>query len=87
MYNIQMTAIPVSQAREEFASIIEEALEKAVVIERYGKPVAVVIGFEKYEELMDSYQDTEDLKLIKKQNKSKSKGIPWEKVRADLGLA
>lgn len=81
-----MTAIPVSQAREEFASIIEEALEKAVVIERYGKPVAVVIGFEKYEELMDSNQDTEDLKLINKQNNLKSKSVPWEKVKVDLGL-
>ncbi len=82
-----MTAVPVSQAREAFASIIEEALEKAVVIEKYGKPVAVVIGFEKYEELMDSYQDAEDLKLIKKQKKSKNNIVPWEKVRADLGLA
>ena len=81
-----MTAIPVSQAREEFASIIEEALEKAVVIERYGKPVAVVIGFEKYEELMDSNQDAEDLKLINKQNNLKSKNVPWEKVKVDLGL-
>jgi len=81
-----MTAIPVSQARESFASIIEEALEKAVVIEKYGKPVAVVIGIEKYEELMDSHQDTEDLKLIKKQKNLKTKGVSWEKVKADLGL-
>jgi len=81
-----MTAIPVSQARESFASIIEEALEKAVVIEKYGRPVAVVIGIEKYEELMDSHQDTEDLKLIKKQKNLKTKGVSWEKVKADLGL-
>ena len=81
-----MTAIPISQARESFASIIEEALEKAVVIEKYGKPVAVVIGIEKYEELMDSHQDTEDLKLIKKQKNLKAKGVSWEKVKVDLGL-
>ena len=86
LYNIQMIAIPVSQARDSFASVIEEALEKAVVIEKYGKPVAVVIGFEKYEELLDSHQDAEDLKLIKKQNNLKDKSVPWEKVKVDLGL-
>ena len=81
-----MTAIPVSQAREYFASVIEEALEKAVVIEKYGKPVAVVIGYEQYEELLDSQQDSEDLKQIEKQKSFKSKSVPWEKVKVDLGL-
>lgn len=44
-----MTTISVSEARESFSSIIEDALEEAIILQRYGKPVVVVLGYEQYE--------------------------------------
>ena len=60
-----MTTISVSEARESFSSIIEDALEEAIILQRYGKPVVVVLGYEQYEKMMETYEDAQDIESIK----------------------
>lgn len=81
-----MTTISVSQARESFSSIIEDALEEAIILHRYGKPVVVVLGYDQYEKMMETYEDSQDLESIKEYEKNSAKNIPWDKVKKDLGL-
>ena len=86
LYNTYMTTISVSEARESFSSVIEDALEEAIILQRYGKPVVVVLGYEQYEALMEVYEDSQDLDAIAESLKTPAKNIPWEKVKKDLGL-
>ena len=81
-----MTTISVSEARESFSSIIEDALEEAIILQRYGKPVVVVLGYDQYEKMMETYEDAQDIESIKEYKKKSTKNIPWDKVKKDLGL-
>lgn len=86
LYNLIMTTISVSEARESFSSIIEDALEEAIILQRYGKPVVVVLGYDQYEKMMETYEDAQDIESIKEYEKKSAKNIPWDKVKKDLGL-
>lgn len=76
-----MTTISVSEARESFSSIIEDALEEAIILQRYGKPVVVVLGYEQYEKMMETYEDAQDIESIKDYEKRSTKNIPWDKAK------
>ena len=83
-----MANMPISQAREQLPAVIELCQTEAVILEKYGKPQAVVISYERYDELMNAFEDLEDLARIKEvETDIEVNGtIPWEEVRRDLGL-
>lgn len=81
LYNTYMTTISVSEARESFSSLIEDALEEAIILQRYGKPVVVVLGYEQYEELMEVYENSQDLDAIAESLKTPAKNIPWKRSK------
>jgi prevent-host-death family protein len=83
-----MANMPISQAREQLPAVIELCQTEAVILEKYGKPQAVVISYERYDELMNALEDLEDLERIKEVEADiEVHGtIPWEEVRRDLGL-
>ena len=78
----------ISQAREQLPNVIELCQTEAVVLERYGKPQAVIISYERYDELMTVLEDIEDLKKIEEVEADIATNglVPWEEVRRDLGL-
>lgn len=82
-----MTEMAVSEAREHLAEVIESAQRSGepVYLTRRGKPVAVVIDPEVFERLLDDAEDAIDraeLALAREENDF----VPWEQVKADLGL-
>ena len=83
-----MATMSISQAREQLPNVIELCQTEAVVLERYGKPQAVIISYERYDELMTVLEDIEDLeKITDIEADIASNGIiPWEEVQRDLGL-
>ncbi len=82
-----MTTIPLSDARRELASLIDQAQTEAITISRHGIPAAVVLSPSRYEELLSVAQDIEDLALIQASLDDPSPAIPWEMVKKELGLA
>ena len=56
-----MARMSISKAREKMAEVIELAATEAVILEKHGKPTAVVISYERYDELMDALETLEDL--------------------------
>lgn len=54
MTQTKLTQLPAAKARKKFADMIAEAyyLKKRFLIEKCGKPMAVVINIEDYEELL-----------------------------------
>lgn len=75
----------VSAARDSLAEVIELAATEAVTLERYGTAVAVIVSPQRYEELMDAYEDVQDIEAFDEAMAEEGPNIPWDQVKADLG--
>ena len=80
-----MAKMSVSDARDHLAEVLESVRTEAVVLERYGQPRAVVVSPERYEELMDAFEELEDVRAFDAALAEDEPSIPWDVVRADLG--
>jgi len=75
----------VSEARERLAEAVVTAQTEAVVLERYGRPAAVLVSPERYEELLEAAEDAEDVRAYDEAMAEEGPSIPWDDVKADLG--
>jgi prevent-host-death family protein len=77
------------KAREQLSTVINRAAfgKERVVLTRRGKEVAAVVPIEDMK-LLEELEDRIDLEEARAAlAETKSKGtIPWEKIKADLGL-
>ena len=85
LYNVVMTKMNVSEAREKLAEAIDAAQSEAVVLERYGRPAAVLVSMERYEQLLDALEEAEDIRAFDAAMAEEGDNIPWDQVKADLG--
>ncbi len=76
-----------SEAREKLSEVVDSAHSGDVVLERYGRPAAVVVSPERYAELLDALEEAEDVAAFDAAMAEAGENIPWEQVRADLGWA
>jgi antitoxin Phd len=77
--------INLSEAREQLASVIDASRTEAVTLERYGEPAAVLISPERYAELLDAWEELEDIAAFDAALAEAEPSVPWEQVKADLG--
>lgn len=77
----------ISAARDNLPEVVETARTEAVVLERYGRPAAVIISPEYYEVLLNALEDAEDVAAFDEAMTEEGPNIPWEQVKADLGWA
>jgi PHD/YefM family antitoxin component YafN of YafNO toxin-antitoxin module len=82
-----MSALSVSTARDNLPAAIDAARTEAVFLERHGQRVAVLISPERYEELMDAWEEKEDGDAFDEAMTHGGPTIPWDQVNADLGWA
>ncbi|MGH3800463.1 MAG: type II toxin-antitoxin system Phd/YefM family antitoxin [Pseudonocardiaceae bacterium] len=75
----------ISAARENLPEAVEKARTEAVILERYGRPAAVLVSPERYEELMTALEDAEDVAAFDAAMAEEGPNIPWEQVKVDLG--
>lgn len=76
----------VSAERENLPAAVELARSKAVFLERYGRPAAVLLSPERYEALMAAFEETEDVAAFDAAMAEEGPNVPWAQVKADLGL-
>ena len=57
------------------------------MLERYGRPAAVLVSPERYEQLLDALEESDDVAAFDTAMAEDEDNIPWEQVRADLGWA
>jgi prevent-host-death family protein len=88
MYDSYMTEIPVSEAREHLADVIEKVTRtgEPLTLTRRGRPVAVVVDPAVFQQLLDDAEDALDRAALAS-SRQEEDSIPWEQVKADLGLA
>lgn len=82
-----MVHISVSDARANLPKVIERAATEAIHLQRRGRPAAVVVSPERYEELLDALEELEDIAAYDAAQQEGGDNIPWEQVRVDLGWA
>ena len=80
-----MATMSISAARENLPKAVELARTEPVVLERYGRPAAVLVSPERYEELMTALEDAEDATAFEVAMAEEGPNVPWEQVRVDLG--
>ena len=86
LYIIAMKQLSVTEAREQFPALLNQAAKKPVWITRHGVDVAVVISPELFEELVSAQEELEDIAAVDEAMLDKSPKIPWAQVKRDLKL-
>jgi prevent-host-death family protein len=86
LYIIAMKELSVTEAREQFPALLNQAAKKPVWITRHGVDVAVVISPELFESLVEAQEELEDIAAVDEAMLDKKPGIPWEQVQRDLKL-
>ncbi|MCB0912034.1 MAG: type II toxin-antitoxin system Phd/YefM family antitoxin [Propionibacteriaceae bacterium] len=87
-----MTDITVSNARARLADVVDAARvgHDPIYLTRRGQRVAAVIDAEDLNRLIAAAEDLADIEAARAARAEIAEGeppIPWEQVRADLGLA
>lgn len=63
-----------SEAQQNFGRIIDQALiEDDVIIERYGEPRVVIIGYHRYQELLQAERSLSGIHLVQPDGSPKAK--------------
>lgn len=82
-----VATVSMSTARETFPDVVELAQTEAVILERYGRPAAVLLSPEQYERMRAALDEAEDAAAFDAALAEDGPNIPWEQVKADLGWA
>ena len=81
-----MSELAVSEARERLADAIDRARSgEPVYVTRRGKRVAVIVDAEEYEALVEAAEESFDRAELRAA-RAEGDYIPWDEVKADLGL-
>ncbi|TSD58403.1 type II toxin-antitoxin system Phd/YefM family antitoxin [Aeromicrobium piscarium] len=88
-----MSEMTVSDARARLADVVERARIEAdpVFLTRRGRRVAAVVDADHFDRLVEAAEDLADIRAAAaaraEMEESGEASIPWEQVKADLGLA
>jgi len=87
-----MSELTVTEARARLADVVDTARvgHDPVYLTRRGRRVAAVIDADDLARLISAAEDLADLEAVRAARQEMADGdspIPWEQVKADLGLA
>jgi antitoxin Phd len=82
-----MAQITVSEAQGNLSEVLETSQTEAVFLERYGRPAAVLISPERYEELLEAFEEAQDVAAFDESLADENPNIPWNQAETDLGWA
>jgi len=87
LYDSYMSDVAVSEARSRLAEIIDQARRsrEPVYVTRRGRRVAVIVDPDLYDEIVEDAEDTIDRRELEAA-RDEDDYVPWEQVKADLGL-
>lgn len=92
-YPWPMTELTVSEARARLADAVDQARtsHEPVFLTRRGRRVAALVDASDLDDLLEMAEELEDLKAAAaarlEMAESGAQSIPWDQVKADLGLA
>lgn len=85
-----MTSITVTAARESLGTIVDKARISPVYLTRHNRTVAVIVDVVEFERLRELAEDAEDAAAAaaarREMEETGELPVPWEEVKAELGL-
>ena len=93
MYMPDSAILSVSEARQQLAEIIDRARSEhtPIYLARRGRRVAALIDADDLDAIMELAEDMADIRAAEaaraEMRTTGETPIPWEQVKADLGLA
>ncbi len=85
--------MPITEARHQLTSLPRKLARhpRALTLTRRGKPVLAIMPWEFYDSLVETLEilsDKEFTEMLRQgiREANAGKGIPWEKVKRELGL-
>ncbi len=87
MYNLYMTEIAFTDARNRLADVITETSRSGepISVTRRGRRVAVILSADAFDQLVDRADEAEDGRALDAA-RAEDDYVPWEEVKAALGL-
>ena len=87
VYDSYMNEVAVSEARNRLAEVIDESRRSGepVSVTRRGRRIAVIVGADDFDRLVDSADDVEDRRELAAA-RADDDYVPWDEVKAALGL-
>lgn len=82
-----MNEVAVSEARNRLAEVIDESRRagEPVSVTRRGRRIAVIVGADYFDRLVDSANDVEDRRELAAA-RADDDYVPWDEVKAALRL-
>ena len=82
-----MTELAVSEARNHLAEVIDRTRRSGepISVTRRGRRVAVIVDAEAFDRLVDAADEADDRRELEAA-REEDDYVPWEEVKADLGL-
>lgn len=74
-----------SKARQRLSEVVEMSQSEPVVLELYGRRAAVVVSPDHYDEMLDAFEESQDMLAFDAALSEEGDNIPWEQVKVDLG--
>ncbi len=90
---VDASALSISVARSQLATIIDRARadHQPVYLARHGRRIAAVIDADDLDRILELAQDMADIRAAEaaraEMQATGAMPIPWDEVKADLGLA
>lgn len=79
--------VPLSEAKVQFHELVRGLTERSVILVRHGRPVAAMVDFQGYEDLLARIEDLEDrLSVFEARAEAPDMRIAWDKLKAETGL-
>ena len=85
LYNIWMVKISVSKAREKLSEVVELSQSEPVELEHYGRRAAILLSPERYDAMLEAFEEAQDIAAFDAALLEAGDSIPWEQVKIDLG--
>ena len=86
-----MSTIAITEARDSLGAVVDDARREPVYLTRHNRPVAVVLDVSEYERLRELAEDAADAAAAaasrREMEETKATPVPWNEVKAELGLA
>jgi antitoxin Phd len=85
LYSVNMVKISVSKAREKLSEVVEMSQTEPVELEHYGRRAAILVSPDRYDEMLEALEESQDVVAFDVALAETGANIPWEQVKSDLG--
>jgi len=77
--------ISVSKARAKLSEVVEMSQSEPVELEHYGRRAAIMVSPDRYDEMLEALEESQDVAAFDAALAEVGDNIPWEQVKIDLG--